>query len=567
MKKFNLTHFIAVCCLLLLTFTTIGYSQNPHVQINTEAPYISNLTSAMQLTHAGDGSKRIFIAERAGRIKVFLPTALTDPIEFLNMNSPSPIVGTTGEGGLLSITFHPDYETNGYLYTYFTDTAGDLVIARYTASGNAVLPNTYLQILKIPHPTNSNHNGGAIHFGPDGFLYASIGDGGGQNDPNGNGQNPNALLGKILRIDVNVAAGSTLPYSIPADNPISGSPVFALGLRNPFRWSFDRATGDAWIGDVGQDAKEEIDFRAAGTLGGSNFGWRCFEGDIPTPNIDRTGCLPASNYVGPIYTYDNSTARGNSVIGGRVYRGTESPLMQGWYIGTDYSSGEIHKILRSQSFTGYEEGDLAGTREIGEDEAGEIYAVKAGAVYKIFAEQALPVTLTNFQGFRGNEGINLTWNTTMEENFKSFEVEFSVNAKSFETIGTVPAANAGNGTTYGFTHSTKNTGVLYYRLKMIDTDDSFEHSRIIMVKTEKLSPGNVYARPTIIGNHELNLVLDQPFQSVELVNASGQVFLKEEITGKSGTVSFPLHKTASGLYIVRLENENGIVQEKVLITD
>ncbi|WP_031528834.1 PQQ-dependent sugar dehydrogenase [Dyadobacter crusticola] len=568
MKKLKQLHFIALIasCLSILTFAN-AFSQVPDIQIDADNPDISNLDEAMQLTHAGDGSNRIFIAERAGLIKVFLPAEPTTAVEFLNMNSPSPRVGVEGEGGLLSITFHPNFESNGYLYTYFTDLAGDLVIGRYTASGNTAASNTFFEIMKIPHPINSNHNGGAIHFGPDGFLYASIGDGGGQNDVSNNGQNLNSLLGKILRIDVNVPGGVAQSYQIPADNPIAGSPVFASGLRNPFRWSFDRLTGDAWIGDVGQGAKEEINFRAAGTLGGSNFGWRCYEGDIPTPNIDRTGCLPASSYISPIYTYVTGIARGRSVIGGRVYRGTRSALMQGWYIGTDFFSGEIHKILQGQSYTGYEEGELAGTREIGEDEAGEIYAVKADAVYRIFADEPLPVTLTNFQGSKGNEGINLTWNTTMEERFRGFDVEFSRNAKTFETVGYVPAGNLANGTTYRFSHLTKNSGNLYYRLKMIDTDDSYEHSRIITVKTDDTTPVNVYARPTIISNNELNLMLDQPFQSVELVNASGQVFLKEEITGKSGAVSIPIHEAASGLYIVRLENENGVVHEKVLITD
>ncbi|WP_439557193.1 PQQ-dependent sugar dehydrogenase [Dyadobacter sp.] len=565
LKQFNF-NLLTAFCLTLLSLTN-AFAQIPDIRIDVDNPDITDLDEAMQLTHAGDGSNRIFIAERAGLIKVFLPTAPTTPIEFLNMNSPSPRVGVDGEGGLLSITFHPNFESNGYLYTYFTDLAGDLVIGRYTASGNAAAAGSFFEILKIPHPINSNHNGGAIHFGPDGFLYASIGDGGGQNDPSNNGQNLNSLLGKILRIDVNVPGGVAQPYQIPADNPSSGSPVFASGLRNPFRWSFDRLTGDAWIGDVGQGAKEEINFRAEGTLGGSNFGWRCYEGDIPTPNIDRTGCLPASSYIAPIYTYVNGAARGNSVIGGRVYRGTRSLLMQGWYIGTDYSSGEIHKILRSQSYTGYQEGELAGTREIGEDESGEIYAVKADAVFRIFADEPLPVKLANFEGVKGNESIKLTWNTTMEERFKGFDVEFSMNAKTFETVGNVPAENAANGTSYVFSHLTKNTGNLYYRLKMIEADDSYEHSRIIMVKTEEFAPVNTYARPTIISNNELNLVLDRPFQSVELVNAKGQVFLKEEISGKSGPVTIPIHEAASGLYIVRLENENGVVHEKVLIAE
>ncbi len=192
----------------------------------------------------GDESNRIFIAERAGVIKVFEQGALGTAIVFLNMNSAGQVVATTGEGGLLSVAFHPDYANNGYFYTYYTDTAGDLVLARYTATtpaGNAALASTRLEILKIPHPVNSNHNGGELHFGnQDGYLYLSTGDGGSGNDPNQNGQNAATLLGKILRIDVNPPSGSGVNYVIPPGNPF-GNEVFALGLRNPFRWRLRQA--------------------------------------------------------------------------------------------------------------------------------------------------------------------------------------------------------------------------------------------------------------------------------------------------------------------------------------
>ncbi|KAA0990872.1 PQQ-dependent sugar dehydrogenase [Dyadobacter aurulentus] len=568
MRKFSRikTTLIFTAAFVLFTFLK-ATSQNPNVEIDLDNPAISGLDNAMQLTHAGDGTNRIFIAERAGTVKVVLPAAPTTAVPFLNMNDPTAIVRSAdGEDGLLSIAFHPQFETNGFFYVYYTNLGGNLVVARYTASGNTATSASYQQVLLIPHPGATNHNGGELHFGQDGFLYLSTGDGGGANDDANNAQNPGTWLGKILRIDVNVPDGAPLPYQIPATNPIPGSPVFALGLRNPFRWSFDRLTGDMWIGDVGQGAREEIDFRPPTLIANSNFGWRCFEGDIPTPGIDQTGCLPPENYVAPLYAYTNGDDRGRSVIGGVVYRGTAYPLMYGFYIGTDYFSGDIHKILRSQSYIGYEEGQLAGTVDIGEDEAGEIYAVKANAVYQIYAEEPMPVRLANFQGEKGNEGINLTWNTTMEEAFGNFEVEFSTNARNFENVGTVQAANHATGSAYRFSHLTKNTGNLYYRLKMVDLDETFEYSRIITVKTDEKMAG-AYVRPTIINDNKLNLNLDRSFQFVELVNASGQVFLREEITGKSGEISIPLHEATSGLYIVRLEDQDGIVQQKVIVTD
>ncbi|MCE7062402.1 PQQ-dependent sugar dehydrogenase [Dyadobacter sp. CY343] len=569
MRKFNQTKraLILAASLVLATFIRTS-AQNPNVEIDLDNPVMEGLTDAMQLKHAGDGTNRIFIAERAGTIKVFLPAAPSTAITFLNMNLPTPIVRSAdGEDGLLSIAFHPQFNTNGFMYVYYTNLAGNLVVARYTASGNAASSGTYQEIITIPHPNATNHNGGEMHFGPDGFLYLSTGDGGGVNDGANNGQNPSSWLGKILRIDVNVQAGATLPYQIPPTNPISGSPVYALGLRNPFRWSFDKLTGDMWIGDVGQGQREEIDFRPAALISNSNFGWRCFEGDIPTPDIDRTGCLPVENYVAPLYTYVNGDDRGKSVIGGVVYRGSAYPLMYGFYIGTDYFSGDIHKILRSQSYISYEKGDLAGTVDIGEDEAGEIYAVKDDAVYQIFAEEPLPVRLANFQGEKGNEGVSLTWNTTMEEAFSNFEVEFSSNARDFKNVGKVLAENAAAGSVYRFSHLTKSTGNLYYRLKMVDIDNTFEYSKIILVKIGDEETSGIYVRPTVINDNKLSLNLNRTFQSVELVNAGGVVVLREEISGKSGEISIPLHEAASGLYIVRLADQDGVVQQKVLITD
>ncbi|TLV01546.1 glucose dehydrogenase [Dyadobacter luticola] len=576
MKNFILPK-IAVTFIMLLSYALMpapACSQSPDVRIdlNNNNGYINGLSAAINMVHAGDGSKRIFVAEQGGTVKVYQQNDRTNPTIFLNMNSNGQIIGSGGERGLLSIAFHPNYAVNGFLYVYYTNVAGNLVLARYTAatpSGNTVPISSRVQILEIPHPGQSNHNGGELHFGyDDGYLYLSTGDGGGSNDPNGNSQNTASLLGKLLRIDVDVPAGSPLPYEVPADNPITGSLVYARGLRNPFRWSFDRESHDIWIGDVGQNNREEIDHLSAADLKGANFGWRCFEGEIATPTIpNRDGCPTQASTVAPVYTYPTGTARGRSVIGGVVYRGASSPLMYGYYIGMDNSSGQIHKMRPGLTPEAYQTSPITGITDIAEDEDGEIYAVTGSTIYRIYTESPLPVKLMSFSGAPGNEGVKLTWQTTTEEDSKLFEIEHSVDAITFETVGKVPSQNSITGGSYQFSHATKEAGIHYYRLKMIDTDDTFEHSRIIAVDTGPDGLAANFIRPSLITNRIMNLVLDEPFESVELIGTGGQVMLREEITGKTGAINIPFSSIASGIYLVRLSDHDRVVQQKVLVME
>ncbi|OJV21263.1 MAG: glucose dehydrogenase [Dyadobacter sp. 50-39] len=569
MKHFNchpiLRSNILVLCFVIATMHI--RAQIPDVNINP-TPVISGLTSAMQLVHAGDNSNRIFIAERSGIIRAYNPGALATPIEFLNMNSGGQVVSTAGEGGLLSIAFHPNFNTNGFVYTYYTDTNGDLVLARYTSAnplGNFVPASSRVEILKIPHPVNTNHNGGEMHFGyEDGYLYLSTGDGGSGYDPNMNGQSTTSLLGKILRLNVDTPLGSGLPYTIPPSNPF-GNEIFIRGLRNPFRWSFDRENFDLWIGDVGQDTWEEVNHIKAGNASGANFGWRCFEGNGYTPGIAIGECPDSASFTKPVYTYRTRTARGSSVIGGVVYRGNNWAVMKGYYIGMDYASGDIHKINSDGSVKQYQTSTVTGVRDIGEDQAGEIYAVTATAVYRIEAENPLPVTLVDFSGASSVEGVRLAWRTAMEKDFRSFEVEYSRDARRFEQIGSVGGANVPAGNRYAFTHSTSESGNLYYRLKMTDTDESFRYSRMITVNRGGEGRDELFVRPSLISTSELNLLVEEPFQTVEIVNAGGKIVLTEKIGGRSGAVNIPLGNTASGIYVVRMAGHDRVVQQKVLV--
>jgi len=327
----------------------------------------SGLTRPVDVQPADDGSGRLFIIEKPGYIRVYENGQLLDA-PFLDITDR--VNDNSNEMGLLGLTFHPDYEQNGYLYVNYTGSGGDTRISRFQASGNVADPNseTMLMFIEQPYP---NHNGGGLDFGPDGYLYAGLGDGGLAGDPHKNGQNKTAMLGKILRI--NVDNGN--PYSVPADNPF-GNEVWAYGLRNPWRISFDRATGDLWIGDVGQGAWEEIDYLPAGSQGGANFGWSIMEGNHGYDGESQPGLLlPAAEY--------SHSEGGCSVTGGYVYRGA-MPEWRGIYLYGDYCSGKVWGLFLSngswQSQVIFETGITI--TSFGQDESGEIYlASDNGSVY------------------------------------------------------------------------------------------------------------------------------------------------------------------------------------------
>jgi glucose/arabinose dehydrogenase len=278
------------------------------------------------------------VLEQPGRIRIVKDGQLL-PVSFLDITGR---VGSNGnEQGLLGIAFHPRFFENGYFYVNYTDGNGDTSISRFTASGDSADPASEKRLIHVPQPF-ANHNGGAMKFGPDGYLYIGLGDGGSQGDPYGNAQSGNTLLGKILRIDVDNGD----PYAIPPDNPFAGSgevyqEIWAYGLRNPWRFSFDQVTGDLWIGDVGQNSWEEIDRVPSGAPGGANFGWNKMEGTHPFEGSN----LP--DYVAPVAEY--SHASGCSVTGGYVYSGSSLPEWQGVYFYGDYCSGIIWGLAGASS--------------------------------------------------------------------------------------------------------------------------------------------------------------------------------------------------------------------------
>jgi glucose/arabinose dehydrogenase len=351
-------------------------------------PVLSGLSNTVYLTNSHDGTNRLFVIEKAGIIRVAQPGASTTTV-FLDITSR--VRSTGNEQGLLGLAFHPQYSINGRLFVYYTrQTDGALTIAEYQVSSdpNVANANPEIVILTIPHPTNTNHNGGTIEFGPDGYLYAGPGDGGSANDPPNNAQNINVLLGKILRLDINQANGA-IPYSSPPTNPFFGATagadeIYAYGLRNPYRYSFDRASGQLWVADVGQGAREEIDLV---TLGG-NYGWRVMEGSICNPAFNGGVCTPPMGSILPIFDYDHAGGR-CSITGGFVYRGVRLAVPTGAYIYADYCSGEMWQ-LQSGANTLLLDTTLNIT-SFGEDEAGEVYVVgQNGTVNRITTSPSPP---------------------------------------------------------------------------------------------------------------------------------------------------------------------------------
>lgn len=340
------------------------------------------LGDALYVTGAPGQPNRLFVVQQSGRIRI-LDAGRLLPRPFLDV---SRIISAGGERGLLGLAFHPDYATNGRFYVNYTDRAGDTRVVEYRrASADRAAAASARRVLRVAQPY-PNHNGGALAFGPDGMLYVATGDGGSGGDPQGYGQNTSSLLGKLLRLDVDARTGG-LPYGVPADNPFAGgggrAEIYSYGLRNPWRFSFDRTRGDLWIGDVGQSALEEIDFRRLGTGRGVNFGWNAFEGTRP---FAGAAAVRGNRPVPPVAQY--SHARGCSVTGGYVYRGRKVPALAGRYLYADFCSGRIWSMRAGPTPGGVrEETGRLGTRvsnvtSFGEGLAGELYLVAGGALYR-----------------------------------------------------------------------------------------------------------------------------------------------------------------------------------------
>ena len=361
--------------IFLCLFSISNYSQIIALQ-----SYGTGFASPVAIEHPANDS-RFFVVQQRGLIRVLNTNGVTNPTPFLSL--VGTVSNSGSERGLLGLAFHPNYATNGFFYVNYTRLSdGATIIARYTVSADPNIANTTGTILlTIPQPY-TNHNGGTLRFGPDGYLYIGMGDGGSGDDPENRAQNLTENLGKILRIDVD--SGS--PYGIPPTNPFVGvagnDEIWSYGMRNPWKFAFNRLNGDLWIADVGQNAVEEIDKLTAPIAPGLNFGWRCYEGNTVNANVSATGCPTYASTVAPFTQYTHAATSGCSITGGYFYTGSTYPNFQNKYFMADYCNNKIGTVNSAGTITWT--GALSGAfTTFGEDKNGELYIANSSTVYKI----------------------------------------------------------------------------------------------------------------------------------------------------------------------------------------
>ena len=476
--------------ILLITLLLSAAVQTAAAQAEIENAFPNLSFSAItDLQAPPDGTSRLFAVERAGVIRVFenSPTA-SQTTTFLDISGR---VDTGGEGGLLGLAFHPDHAQNGYIYVYYTVDSSPLrsVVARFTTSQDPDVADLSSEqvVLEVEQPY-TNHNAGQLQFGPDGYLYVGLGDGGSGGDPEDNGQDGSTLLGSMLRLDVDLGGSGSAPdcgaglnanYEVPADNPFVGEngacdEIYAYGLRNPYRYSFG-PDGRLWVADVGQSSWEEIDWVEAG----KNYGWNVMEGAHcyePSSGCDQSGLEL------PVWEYSHS--EGNSITGGYVYTGSCS-YIDGQYIYGDYGNGRIWGL--SYDASGAVENELIidtglSLTTFGVGPQDELYfaGIFDDAIHR-FVCSTLPVELTAFTGRVDGTTVHLTWTTASETSNAGFEVQRETGG-GFEPIGFVEGAGTSQQSqSYTFTVNDLARGPHRFRLKQVDYDGSASHSEIVEV--------------------------------------------------------------------------------------
>ena len=546
-----------VILFLILIHSTIS------AQYNFEVAF-PNLTfnSALDLQNSGDGTNRIFVIEQDGIIKVFPNEQnATSTKIFLDITDR---VSSGGETGLLGLAFHPNYEINGYFYVNYT-AASPLrtVISRFQVSASnpdSADKNTEQILLEYNQPY-SNHNGGCVAFGPDGYLYIAAGDGGSGGDPQNNGQSITTFLGKILRIDVDNPQ-PPLNYGIPTTNPFIDSSnvnikkeIYAWGLRNPWRFSFDFTTGWLWASDVGQGNWEEVDI----IENGGNYGWRCYEGNH---TYNTSGCNGV--YESPIWEYSHSL--GFSITGGYVYRGQNVPELTGKYIVGDYVSARVWAI-------DYDGVNPATSTQIttapgsipsfGQDENKELYLISFnGKIYR-FVPTVVPVELISFSAVIIENGIKLNWFTATETNNAGFAIERSLDGTNYSEIFFV----GGNGTTtnrnvYTYLDKTAIAGINYSRLKQIDFDGSYEYSQVAIVNLgvpDKFILDQNYPNPFNPTTRISFYVPQHSFVTLKIYDLLGteiSTLVNEDRVAGYHKIEFDATQLSSGIYIYKLSAGN-----------
>jgi glucose/arabinose dehydrogenase len=500
--------------------------------------YATGLDKPVDIAHAGD--ERLFIVEKDGVIRILDADGAVSSTSFLDIQDLTSTGGFNSEQGLLGIAFHPAYADNGYFYVNYTRPNGDTRISRFTVSSDPDVADeaSRLDIMTIDQPFG-NHNGGCLRFGPDGYLYIGMGDGGSGEDPQNNGQSMDKLLGKMLRIDINVSA----LYEVPASNPFVGTgsdtlpEIWASGLRNPWRFAFDSETGDMWIADVGQYSWEEVDFQPASSTGGENYGWRCYEGNHVGFG---GGCPPMSEFEPAVAEYSHSG--GNcSISGGDVYRGTGSPSLLGKYIYADYCSGKFWstELNDADEFVTFEvSGTLGlGYTVIASAADGRMFAANQnnGKIYEITDQCANLTTSFTTEG-----------NTLTAESGQSYQ--WYLNGELIE-------------------NATEQTYVIIesgaYSVQLINSDGctvESEEQSVILSSVDEFE--NVHG--VSIANNPVDDVLEIRFNSLttrglllEVYSISGKL-VRSSLVGEGQTIwTEDISSLAKGRYTMSLSNADG----------
>jgi glucose/arabinose dehydrogenase len=460
-----------------LLFVIILFTFSLSAQTVAIQSFATGFTNAVALVHAPADS-RLFVVQKGGLIRIVNSNGTINATPFLTVTGLS----TGSEQGLLGLAFHPNYATNGFFYINYTNTAGDTIIARYSVSANPDIANTTATILMTVDQPYNNHNGGSLAFGRDGFLYIGLGDGGSGGDPQGYSQNmtidPNfpsrVMLGKMLRIDVDTTFGS-LNYGIPSTNPYATTAglreIWAIGLRNPWKYSFNRLNGDLWIADVGQSGREEINktsFPLPNT--GLNYGWKCYEGTIVYNN---SGCPIFSNTIAPFTDYVYGSNDRCSITGGYFYTGSMYPNFANKYIFGDYCTGEIG-LVSSTGTISWALNTPSVITSFGEDLNGELYITNGSTVFKVIDSSLSNATFEN-----GN--ITVYPNPAKTEIFikNSSETVLS-KVKIFDLTGKLVLTKAleNNETTTSVAISALSSGL--YMISVEDSTGNLYHSKLIV---------------------------------------------------------------------------------------
>jgi len=525
------------------------------------------LNNPVDITGAGDNSGRLFIVEKRGTIRIKQGGAIL-PDYFLDIQTQ---VMNSGERGLLGMAFHPQYPDSPYVYVnYVINGTITTRISRFTLNpdnANDLLETSQL-ILIEQTGVQTNHKAGDLVFGPDGYLYMGFGDGGGGFDPNNNGQNLNIFLAKILRIDIN---SKTPPnnYSIPPDNPFVGvaglDEIWYYGMRNPWRISFDRETGDFWIADVGQNEWEEIDFIPAGTGGGLNFGWDCYEGN--NHPLETQNCDANATFTWPIFEYPHNcnpcpNGKGASITGGFVYRGQKSPDLVGYYICADYVSNYYWLVKQTGSnpptfTTSFVNGSgvINALVSFGEDDKGELYACNlSGTLYSVTSNIILPVKWESIEAWHVANGNHVEWTIHQTYNIDHFEVQRS-SAPEFNKTTTVALVSPVlDQTNYSCEDAYLQTNNVYYRVVAYLNNGTKENSPIARLMPQQVN------KPTLVfdaGSNMWRLSLPEDWQTGDVIiyDLQGkEVLAKKLVQEKMVDLSPPI---VPGAYFIQVNSAHG----------